>query len=65
MNTPLRTEKELRSLLNQEIKAIRDMSFPIQDDPSATPKDYDSLARQIKSHTDCIKDLAYELGQAA
>lgn len=62
----MKTQNDVRLEINKELATIETIAKEIRCSTSylATSRELDAVARDIKSHTDRIKDLAYELNHA-
>lgn len=58
--------KNIREEINKELAIIETISKEIRCSTTflPAPREFDAVAREIKSHTDRIKDLSYQLGVA-
>lgn len=61
----MKNQAELRSEIDKGLATIETIAKEIRCSTTykATPQEFDAVAREIKAHTDRIKDLAYELGR--
>lgn len=59
----MKTQNEVRNEIDKELATIETIAKEIRCSKSynATSREFDAVARDIKSHTDRLKDLAYEL----
>lgn len=62
---PTTKDQEVRSEIEKELAAIETIAKEIRCGSTfkPSPREFDAVGRDIKSHADRLKELAYELGR--